>query len=101
MTGGWTEEIKVEGKAMVDRFRELIHEGNVRRITLKDDKGRTVVEFPVTIGIVAVLAAPLVSAVGALAAVAGKWTLVVERSEESPSPEEPDRSTQEGGAGTS
>jgi Domain of unknown function (DUF4342) len=96
MADRWTEEMKVEGKAMVDRFRELIHESNVHRIIIKDDKGRTVVEFPITIGIVAVLAAPLVSAVGALAAVAGKWTIVVERSEE-PS-QEPDRT--ESGSGT-
>ena len=84
------EEIKVLGQDLAERVKELIHEGNVRRIIIKDEKGNTFVEIPVTVAAVgAVLApivaavgavlAPIVAAVGALAAMAAKFTIVVEK----------------------
>jgi hypothetical protein len=82
MRAGW-ESFKVKGEELVERVRQLIHEGNVQRIVVKQG-GRTVAEFPVTIGLVGALAAPLLAAVGALAALLTDCTLEVRRSEATP-----------------
>lgn len=75
------EEFKVSGEDLLRKVKELIAEGNVRRITVKDKKGATIVEMPLTIGVVgAVLAAPL-AAVGAIAALVSECTIAVEREE--------------------
>ncbi len=73
------EEIKVLGQDLAERVKELIHEGNVRRIIIKDEKGNTFVEIPVTVAAVGAVLAPIVAAVGALAAMAAKFTIVVEK----------------------
>jgi hypothetical protein len=75
-----TEEFKVEGSRLLDKVKELIHEGNVRRITIKDKTGKEIVAFPLTIGVVGTLIAPVLAAVGALAALLTECTLVVEKS---------------------
>ena len=72
------EEIKVTADKMVETVKRLIHEGNVRRLVVRQGD-RTVLEIPLTIAAVGVLVAPLLAAVGALAAVAGDYTPVVER----------------------
>jgi hypothetical protein len=74
---GW-ESFKVKGDDLVRRVRELLHEGNVRRVVVKQGP-RTVAEFPVTVGIVGALAAPALAALGALAALLSECTIEVER----------------------
>lgn len=69
---------RLRGQAFVDKVRELIHEGNVRRIVIKNDGGHTVMEIPVTAGLVAAVVAPVVTAVGAIAALANEWSIEVE-----------------------
>ena len=73
------ESFKVTACQLVDAVKKLLHEGNVRRIVIKQDE-RTVVEFPVTVGVVGAVFAPVLAAVGALAAVLTECTIEVERS---------------------
>ncbi|TQM78924.1 uncharacterized protein DUF4342 [Saccharothrix saharensis] len=72
---------RLRGEALVRKVRELLHEGNVRRLVIKDDKGHTVMEIPVTAGVVAAVVAPVVTAVAAIAALASEWSIDVERHE--------------------
>jgi Domain of unknown function (DUF4342) len=74
-----TEKIDVKGGHLVQKVKELVHEGNVRRIIIKDSDGRTVVEVPVTVGVVGFLVAPTMAAVGALAALSADYSIEVER----------------------
>jgi uncharacterized protein DUF4342 len=74
----YTESFKVAADQLLDAVRKLIHEGNVRRIVIKQD-GRSVAEFPLTVGVVGVVFAPVLAAVGALAAVLTECTIEVER----------------------
>ena len=78
------EEFQVMGRDLVDKVRDLIHEGNVQRIIVKDEHGNTFVEIPVTVAAVGVLLAPLLAAVGAISALVAKFTIVVVRSEPKP-----------------
>jgi hypothetical protein len=80
----WTEELKVSGRAVVNTVKDLLHEGNVRRITIKNSKGDAVISIPVTVGVIGVLVAPTVAAVAAVVALGADYTLVVERREEEP-----------------
>jgi hypothetical protein len=82
------ETFKVTGDDLLRRVKEILHEGNVRRIVIKQG-ARTVVEFPVTIGVVGALAAPSLAAVGALAALLTECTIEVERERETPPPPPP------------
>src|SRR5271166_6480278 len=75
------EEVKVRGKELVDKVGELIREGNVRRIIVKDEKGNTFVEIPLTVATVGVIAAPVLAAVGTIAALFAHFTLGVEKVE--------------------
>jgi hypothetical protein len=74
------EEFKVAGKDLVEKVRQLIHEGNVRRIIIKNEHGHTVMEIPLTVATIGIVAAPILAAVGALAAVLTHCSIVVERS---------------------
>jgi hypothetical protein len=73
------EEIQVLGRDLADKVRALIHEGNVRRIIIKDEQGHTFIEIPVTFAAIGVIAAPVLAAVGAISALVAKFTIVVER----------------------
>jgi len=73
------EEIQVLGKDLVEKVKEIVHEGNVRRIIIKEENGHTLVEIPVTWAAVGVIAAPVLAAVGAISALVTKCTIVVER----------------------
>jgi len=73
------EEFKVRGDEVMDKVKDIIKEGNARRIIIKNEKGETIVEFPVTIGVVGVLLAPLFAAIGAIAAVVTRCTIIVEK----------------------
>ncbi len=75
------EEAEVLGKDLVEQTRSLIHEGNVRRVIIKDEHGHTFLEIPVTFAAIGVVAAPILAAVGAISALVAKFTIVVERSE--------------------
>ena len=72
------ESFKVAAEQLVDAVKKLLHEGNVRRIVIKQE-GRTVAEFPLTVGVVGAVVAPILAAVGALAAVLTDCTIEVER----------------------
>ncbi len=73
------EEFKVDGKELLERVRKIIDEGNARRIIIKNEKGETVIEFPLTVGAVGALLAPVLAAVGAIAALATRCTIIVEK----------------------
>jgi hypothetical protein len=74
----WWESVKLEGEALVDKLKELIHEGNVRRIRIVH-QGRTVAEFPLTAGVVAAVLAPVAAAIGAVVALLKDCSIEVER----------------------
>jgi hypothetical protein len=74
-----TETIDVKGGHLVEKLKELMHEGNVRQILIKDVEGKTVMEVPVTVGVLGLLAAPKMAALGALAALAADYSIDVER----------------------
>ena len=68
------------------KVRQLIHEGNVQRVIIRDDKGHTFVEIPVTVAAVGVIVVPVLAAVGAIAAMAAHFTIVVERAHHDDAP---------------
>jgi hypothetical protein len=72
------EEFKVNGEALVDKIKELVHEGNIRRIIIKDKDDRVLIDIPLTFGVLGVLVAPQLAAIGAIAALVGNATIVVE-----------------------
>jgi hypothetical protein len=74
-----TQEFSVSADELTKKVKELLHEGNVRRMLVKDESGKVLLEIPVTVGVVGVLLAPWLAAVGVIAALATKCTLVVER----------------------
>ncbi len=76
-----TEEFKVTGDALMGKLKELLHEGNIRRITLKNEEGNTLIEIPLTLGVVGALLLPVWAAIGAIAALAARLTIVVEKVE--------------------
>lgn len=79
----WYEEFSVSGSELLDKVKDLVHEGNVRRLYIKNSDGRTLLEIPLTAGVaitaVAAVIAPVLVAVGAVAALLTKVTLGVER----------------------
>ena len=74
-----TQEFKLRGETVVGKLKELLHEGNIRRITLRNEEGHTLIEIPLTLGVVGALLIPVWAAVGAIAALAANLTIVVER----------------------
>jgi uncharacterized membrane protein YvbJ len=75
------EEYTVSSNNLVDRVGELLHEGNVTRIIVKDETGKQLLEIPVTVGVIGVVIAPWLAALGVIAALVTKCTIVVERRE--------------------
>jgi hypothetical protein len=78
------EEFKVRSEDAIAKIKELVREGNVRRLTIKNDEGETLVEVPLTIGVIGTLLLPTWAAVGAIAALVANLTLAVERREPAP-----------------
>ena len=76
-----TEEHRVRGDDLVAKVKEIIHEGHVRRIIIKDDEGKTLIEVPLTLGVVGAVLIPVWAAIGAIAALVTKCSIVVERAE--------------------
>lgn len=79
---GKTEEHRVPGDQVVRKVKELIREGNVRRISIRNEDGRTLLEIPLSLGVVGAALAPTFAAVGAVAALVTNCSIVVERREE-------------------
>ena len=80
----FSEEFKVKGEELVEKVKQLIHEGNVRRLIIKDEDGKVYLEIPVTFGVIGAIFAPVLAAVGALAAMAANLKIEVVRNEEPP-----------------
>jgi hypothetical protein len=77
-----TEEYQVAGEGLLDKVKELIRQGNIRRIIIRNDQGQTLIEIPLTWGLVGAAFAPIWAAVGAIAALAADLTIVVEKVDE-------------------
>jgi hypothetical protein len=74
-----TEEFRVDGEKLIGKVKEVIHEGNIRRIIIKDREGKTMLEIPMTFGVVGALIAPQLAAIGAIAALLTEATVVIEK----------------------
>ena len=74
-----SEEFKLSGEMLLDKIKNLVHEGNVRRIMVKNDADQVIAEFPLTAGVVGVILLPVWAAIGAIAALMADLTIVVER----------------------
>jgi hypothetical protein len=84
------EEFRLQGDEILGKIKDLVREGNVRRISIKNADGETLLEFPLTIGVVGALLVPTLAAVGAVAALVTDCTIAVERVDESGSEGEPE-----------
>jgi hypothetical protein len=89
------ERHQVTGEKLLQTVKRLVHEGNVRRITIKDEAERTIIEIPLTIGVVGALLLPALVAIGAIAALAADLTLEIERVGEAQAPAKPVESVPE------
>lgn len=78
---GAKEFFTINGEHLLQKIKELIEEGNVRRITITEKSGKELMSFPLTIGVVGALLAPVLAAIGAFAAIIGECTIAVEREE--------------------
>lgn len=85
-----SEEFRVDGDKVVSKIKEIVNEGNVRRIILKSEDGRVLIEVPLNVGVgvvgVSILVAPVLAAIGAIAAIVAKVSIVVERVDDTPKP---------------
>jgi hypothetical protein len=84
-TQSWWQKVEARGNELLDQLKSILHEGNVRRIVIKQHD-HTVAEFPLTVGVVGAVAAPILAAVGALVALLADCSLEVERTGEPPAP---------------
>lgn len=75
------ESFRVNGKELVDKIKEIVKEGNARRILIQNEQGETIIEIPLTIAVIGTLLVPVIAAVSALAALAVNYTIVVEKKE--------------------
>lgn len=75
------EEFQLKGEAVVAKVKELVHEGNIRRIIIKNEEGKALIEVPLTVGVVGAILLPVWAAIGAIAALAANLTIVVEKVE--------------------
>ena len=81
MSATFKETFTVKGEQLLKKIKELTDDGNVRKITIHDKAGKEVMSFPLTIGVVGAVLAPILAAVGALAALIGECTISVDREE--------------------
>ncbi|MEO8285320.1 MAG: DUF4342 domain-containing protein [Chloroflexota bacterium] len=95
----YKEEVTISADELVGKVKDLIREGNVRRVSIRNEEGRTLIEVPLTAGgavaAAAVIVAPVLAAIGALAALAGRLTVVIERVDDAPGTQTPDQTTQQ------
>ena len=73
------ESFKIDGESLLKKIKELIEEGNIRKITISEKNGKELMSFPLTIGVVGALVAPVLAAIGAIAALIGECSITVER----------------------
>jgi len=73
------EEFKINGEDLIKKVKELIHEGNVRKITIRDKNGKDLIVLPLTIGLVGAVISPALAAIGAVAALVTECSIIVER----------------------
>ena len=76
-----TEEFQVNGDELIAKIKELIHEGNVRRISIRNEEGKTLIDIPLTVGVVGAILVPQLAALGAIAALVTHGTIVIEKEE--------------------
>ena len=93
--GNLNEEFRVKGEELVEKVRQLIHEGNVRRLIIKDETGKVYLEIPLTFGVIGALVAPMLAAVGAIAAMVADLKVEVVRSDEPEKGDAPPKSNPE------
>jgi len=74
-----TQEFQVSGEMLIAKIKEVLHEGNIRRVMIKNEDGRVLIDVPLTLGVVGALLAPQLAAVGAIAALVTRCTIVVEQ----------------------
>jgi len=77
-----TEEFHFDGDTLVAKVKELLHEGNIRRVIIKNEEGRALIDIPLNVGILGTLVAPQLAALGAIAALVARGTIIVEKVEE-------------------
>jgi hypothetical protein len=77
-----TEEFQVSGDMLLAKVKEVVHEGNIRRVAIKNEEGRILIDVPLVLGVVGAILAPQLAAIGAVAALVTKCTIVVEKVEE-------------------
>ena len=77
-----SEEVHVSGEELIGKIKELVRQGNIRRISIRNEEGRTLIDLPLTWGVVGALVAPQLAALGAIAALITKGSIVIERMEE-------------------
>jgi hypothetical protein len=77
-----TEEFEIQGEQIVAKVKELVRQGNIRRISIKNEDGKTLVDIPLTLGVVGALFLPQLAAIGAIAALVSNCTIVVEKTNE-------------------
>jgi hypothetical protein len=80
-----SEEFAFSGDTLLGKIKELIHASNIRRIVIKNEEGRVLIDIPLTVGVVGTLLAPQLAAIGAIAALVLKGTIVIEKEVASPS----------------
>ena len=76
-----TEEFHVNGEEILSKVKELIREGNIRRVIIKNEDGKTLIDIPLTVGVVGTVIAPQLAAIGAIAALLTRGTIVIEKEE--------------------
>ena len=77
-----TEELTISGEDLISTIEKLVHQGNIRRITIQNKDGKTLLEVPLTLGVVGALLLPTLAALGALAAIVTECKIVIERIDE-------------------
>ena len=76
-----TEEFKVGGNDIIKKIKELVNEGNIRKITIRDKEGKSIAEFPLTVGVVGTVIVPILAAIGTIVALVAECTISVEKEE--------------------
>lgn len=77
-----TEEVSVSGEKLISTIKELVRQGNIRRLTVRNREGESLIEIPLTVGVVGILLLPTLAALGAIAALVTECTIVIERCSE-------------------
>jgi len=84
MANTFKEQFTVKGEQVLKKIKDVVAEGNVRKITIDDKNGKEIMSFPLTVGVVGAVLAPVFAAIGAVAALIGECSISVEREEKTP-----------------